>query len=435
MSDATRNVFVVGLSGYQRRLLERLPDAARYRFHELLPHDRLRGVADFHAGNLLEEARGVLRAFHGPVHGVVTFLDFPALEIAALLAADQGLPGPRFVNLLRCSHKYWSRLLQRSAVPEHVPRFTAFDPFEGDVVVRLEKESGYPMWIKPINAYRSHLGFRISDRAELEARLPELRAGIGRLAEPFARFLAMADLPPEIAALPSHACIAEGIIGGWQCTLEGYVYRGEPRVYAVVDSVTEANGVSFARYQYPSGLPDSVRERMTAVAERAVTGTGLDNAAFNAELYWDRDSDRIWLLEINPRISESHCELLEKVDGASHQQVALDLAEGRRPDPPHRQGQWPMAAKFFTRAFHDSRVVRLPGPDQVRAAERAVPGVTVELQVRPDEDLHALREQDSYSYELAWVWVGGRDEADLLVRYERIKAMLGIEMADNQEIS
>ncbi|MFP4561387.1 MAG: ATP-grasp domain-containing protein [Thiohalorhabdus sp.] len=435
MAVSQRNIFVVALSDYQRRLLERLPRSGDYAFHELLPQDRLRGVSDFHVGALLEQARQRLRAFDGPVHGVTTFIDFPALELSALLAADIGLPGPGLESLLGCSHKYWSRCLQRQAVPEHVPPFAAFDPFDPNAAEDLEKDLGYPFWIKPVNAFRSHLGYRIDNRSELEARLPELRAGIERLAEPFARFLGLADLPAEISALPAHTCLAEGMIGGRQATLEGYVYRGAPRVYAVVDSVTEANRVSFARYQYPSALPARVQERMREVAERAVTATGLDNAPFNAELYWDPDSDRIWLLEINPRISESHCELLEKVDGASHQQVAIDLAEGRRPDPPHRKGAWPMAAKFFVRAFRDSTVARLPDPERVREVEGKVPGTTVELRVRPDEQLHDLQDQDSYSYELAWVWVGGEGTEDLLARYRRVKALLGIEMADHQEIS
>jgi hypothetical protein len=36
--------------------------------------------------------------------------------------------------------------------------------------------------------------------------------------------------------------------------------------------------------------------------------------------------DTIWLLEINTRISKSHCPLFRRVDGASHHQVMLDLA-------------------------------------------------------------------------------------------------------------
>ncbi len=217
--------------------------------------------------------------------------------------------------------------------------------------------------------------------------------------------------------------------------MEGYVYSGEPQVYAIVDSIREPNQVSFARYQYPSELPDSIQERLTAVAERAVHATGLDNSAFNVECFWDRDGDRIWLLEINPRISESHCEVLEKVDGASHQQVAIDLAEGRRPDPPRGAGRWPVAAKFFVRAFRDGTVARLPDPERVREVERQVPGATIELKVDPGERLEDLKDQDSYSYELAWIWLGGESTNDLLARYNRIRALLNIEIADRQELS
>ena len=62
--------------------------------------------------------------------------------------------------------------------------------------------------------------------------------------------------------------MAEELIGGRQCTLEGYIQRGRVTVYGVVDSIRDRNRSTFIRYQYPSLLPRGVQERMIRIAHR-----------------------------------------------------------------------------------------------------------------------------------------------------------------------
>ncbi len=434
MPERPREIFVVGLEPHQRRVLERLPRAGELRFHALLPAERLRGVQHLPMDILYREAQETLEAWHGPVDGIITLLDFPAPEIAALLIRERGLPGPGLEAVMRCNHKYWSRLLQQDAVPEAVPAFAPFDPFDEDAAAALEGHPGYPLWVKPLNAYRSLLGFRVEDRAGLERALNALRDGIARLADPFSWFLPRTELPREIATLPAHTCIAESILAGHQCTLEGYVQDGTPHAYAVIDSIRDPNGVSFARYQYPSTLPASVQARMAELAERAVQATGLQHSPFNVEFFYDAERDRIGLLEINPRLSQSHCEILEMVNGASHQQIAVDLALGRAPQVPEREGPWPCAAKLFIRAFRDGCVRRVPDGERIREIEQRLPGVSIQLQVAAGERLSKLADQDSYSFELACVWIGAEDTRQLLARFEQCRDWLGIEIdSDGQE--
>ena len=79
---------------------------------------------------------------------------------------------------------------------------------------------------------------------------------------------------------------------------------------------------------------------MKDLTERVMTHIGYDNAAFNIEYFWDEVQNRVWLLEINTRISQSHCDLFEKVDGISNQQVSRPGA-GPAPGMPYRQGRIP----------------------------------------------------------------------------------------------
>lgn len=427
------HIFVVGLEPHQRQILERLPAADGMCFHALIPAERLRGVEELPIERLYREGSATLAARGGPIDGIIALLDFPATEIAALLARDHGLPGPPLEAILRCNHKYWSRLLQEQAAPQAVPRFYAFDPFHEGAIVRIEQEIGYPCWVKPVNAYRSMLGFRADCRPEMDQAVAQLRQGVQRLAEPFAWILEQAELPEPIKTLPPHICLAEQIIGGHQCTLEGYLHQGEPQVYAVIDSIQAPNGLSFARYQYPSALPQSVQARMSQIACQVARAAGLDQALFNVELFHDKQQDQIWLLEINPRLSQSHCELLEKVDGVSHQQIAIDLALGRTPRIHHGDGEWPCAAKFFVRAYRDGRVIRVPGQNHIAAIEQQLPGVSIQLHVNAEEVLSQLADQDSYSYELASIWIGGHSTEELEAKYQKCEELLGIEVDYVQE--
>lgn len=428
MTQQLDNIFVIGLDDHQHEVLERLPQARRYHFHNLLGAERFRGVEQIDVEQLYADAKAQLEQWAGDTAAIISLLDFPATEIAALLCNEFALPGPNIEAVLRCNHKYWSRLIQHRTASQVVPQFTAFDPFDPAATANLENELDYPFWIKPMNAYRSLLGFGIYSRAQLDSAIEQLREGVLRLAEPFDWVLQRCPLPGEIAALPAHICIAESIIGGHQCTLEGYAHKGQAHIYAVVDSIREPNGVSFSRYQYPSSLPRDIQEYMADIAVRTVTATGLDQCPFNVEFFYAQSDAKVWLLEINPRLSQSHCELLEKVDGVSHQRIAIDLAQGRSPQIQYRRGRWPCAAKFFVRAYSPGQVTKVPSPERIRAIERLIPGAAIQLQVNTADSLAELTDQDSYSYELANIWLGGTDTDDLLARFARCRELLAIEI-------
>src|SRR5262249_22632014 len=60
--------------------------------------------------------------------GVVGPGDYPGCMLAAAVGEALGRPTPRFADVVRLSHKYYSREIQRRLVPEATPRFTAYDP-------------------------------------------------------------------------------------------------------------------------------------------------------------------------------------------------------------------------------------------------------------------------------------------------------------------
>jgi hypothetical protein len=419
-----KHIFVVGLDDFHLAQLRTLPDAEQYLFHPLFTYREIKQQDRFPVAWLIDEGARKLQAFPDRVSAVVGYWDFPVSTTLPILRRSVGLPGPSLESVLKCEHKYWSRLLQRQVVPENVPDFCAVDPFSPDPLGQVT--IAFPFWLKPVKSVLSHLGFRINDPSDFKDAIRRIRAEIYRYAEPFNLILKRAELPSEIVPIDGFHCVAETLIsGGSQCTQEGYVFGGAVNVYGTVDSLRCGPAQSsFSRYQYPSDLPESVRHRMAEICRRFIQHIGYDTAPFNIEFFWEAAKDRIWLLEINPRISKSHAPLFHMVDGIYHHQVMVDLGLGRCPQFSPGGGQHPLAAKFMVRAFADARVTRVPTAAEISSVEQEVPGTRILVEVREGMLLSEMRDQDSYSYELATIFVGADNHAELESRFHACMARL-----------
>ncbi|WP_299017782.1 ATP-grasp domain-containing protein [uncultured Photobacterium sp.] len=424
-----KNIFVLGSDEFNLSLMKTLASASDYCFHVLFDYDEVRMGVGQPVPILYKDGLAKLKSFPGSVDAIVGYWDFPVSTLLPLLCQPFNLPSPSFEALLKCEHKYWSRLEQRRVIPEYIPDFCVVDPFGNDPGQQISLP--FPYWLKPVKAASSQLGFMVRNVSERQAAIEEIQQKIARFAEPFNYLMQFAELPDEVKAVDGNYCIAEAIISnGQQCTLEGYVYHSRCCVYGTVDSIREGeHNSSFSRYQYPSTLPPHIQQKMISVTERFLQHIGFDNGPFNIEYYWDSEADRIWLLEVNARISKSHCPLFNSVDGMSHHQVMLDLALGKEPDFPHRQGPFRYAAKFMWRVHSDAVVVKVPSEQQIQAVIREFPGCEIKLHIHEGMRLSDLINQDSYSYEIAVVFIGGDSEHELLEKYHNVKQALDLELS------
>ncbi|WP_084399100.1 ATP-grasp domain-containing protein [Henriciella aquimarina] len=427
-----KNIFVIGLEPFNLRLLQKVHHAETYEFHGLLDYDSVTFDPDMDAETLLEHAFEQLDAFPGTVDAIVGYWDFPTVLMMPIIRKRYGLPGPSLESVLKCEHKYWARQKQAEVLPECVPSFALVDPF--DEAAADQPPLPYPFWIKPVKAHSSLLGFRVNDIEDYRHALEANRKGIHIFAKSMTQIMGHAEIPDEFAGMDGWKCIAESIISaGRQCTLEGYVYQGTPEVYGTVDSVRGPNRSSFERYEYPSILPVTVRERMIEAAKRLVTHVGLDNTPFNMEFYWNSRTDHIWLLETNARISKSHSPMFEKVEGVPHKEVMVDVALGRKPEYPLGEGAYRHAAKFMLRHYdrgRDGLVTRAPGSEEVSEIERQFPGCEISPHVSEGMHLQDSHMRDSYSTELADIFVGAQSHHTLMHTYHEIVDALNIKISD-----
>lgn len=423
-----KNIFVVGLDDFHLRQMRSLPEAEDYAFHPLFSYSDIFSGDRIPVKSLLDDSLTRLSSFEGSVDAIVGYWDFPISTVLPLLREPYGLPSPSFESLLKCEHKYWSRLEQARVVPDLIPDFVAVDPFSETVADDIPFD--YPFWIKPVKSESSHLGFKVRNRTELDQALEEIRRKIDWLAEPFDYLLQFAELPDQVAAIDGRHCVVETLISkGRQCTLEGYVQEGDVVIYGVVDSVREGQHRScFSRYQYPSTIPRRIQMKMVAATQRFLRAIGYDNSPFNVEFYWDEARDSISLLEVNTRMSRSHSPLFQLVDGAYNHRVMLSVGLGKKPDVPVREGRYPCAAKFMWREYRDARVRKVPSKALMADIGRRYPGTEIEFNVEPGTRLSGLQIQDSYSYEIGVIFVGGKDRRDLLRKYDDIRHRLEREL-------
>jgi biotin carboxylase len=167
---------------------------------------------------------------------------------------------------------------------------------------------------------------------------------------------------------------------------------------------------------------------MYDITEDLLHHIGYDNNSFNIEFFWNKAKDKIWLLEVNTRVSQSHSDLFENVDGASNHQITVELGLGNDPHFPKRKGDYKCAAKFFYRYWEDGYVKKAPSEADIEKVQNDIPGVLIVPQAEEAMRLSDMLEKDSYSYELCWIFVGGKDHKDLVRKYREAIKMLPYEI-------
>ncbi|MFF0493680.1 acetyl-CoA carboxylase biotin carboxylase subunit family protein [Nocardia sp. NPDC004068] len=423
-----RDIFVLALDKGNLRTLQQVPGAERFRYHGLL------GIEETQEGEipieeLLHKARRELEAFDGEIAAIVGYWDFPVTALVPMLCERFGLPSADLEAIAKCEHKYWSRL-EQSEVVDDLPKFGIVD-LAGEP--RLPEGMAYPVWLKPVKSFSSELAFHVHDDREFADAVDRIREGVGRVGKPFEFVLDRLDLPAEIAEIGGQACLAEEALTGVQAATEGYVYQGKVVVNGALDSINYPDTPCFLRHQYPSQLPPEIVRRMTEISERVIERIGLDNTMFSIEFFCEPDTGRVTILEINPRHSQSHADMFLAVGGVPNHHCMLALGLGEDPAMPRGEGPYEIAAKWYHRRFADAVVRRVPTAAEIERIQREIPGVTVELVTAEGARLSDAPAQDSYSFELADIFVGADSEAELIRKYDKCVAALRFEFEEIEQ--
>lgn len=428
-----RNIFVVALEEQQRKELLTLRHNQDFDVHGLLEIETAVEAKNFSFNDLLNKARQELEQFPGSIDAIVAHWDFPTSVLVPLLCKEYDIPSPSVESVLKCEHKYWSRLEQQKVIPECVPKFCSIDPFADNPMEQVSLE--YPFWLKPVKAFSSQLGFKIENSDQYHAAIEEIRNVIPRFGDPFNEALDYVDRPQEIQSRDGNTCIAEEIVSGVQGAPEGTMFQGEFNVHGIVTQPRTTSEAPYDRLVYPSDLPEPVHRRMIDASKEYLEHIGFDNGCFNAEFMWDENSDKLWLIEFNTRISQSHSELFIMVDGISNHEAAIDIALGQRPSLLNRQGSSPVAAKCFIPydEHKDGVIARIPSGEEIAGIKQRFPGTMIRLDVEPGTRLGELPNQDQFCYHLGTLFIAGENHDQIQERYQACLEMLKFEVEPLQD--
>jgi hypothetical protein len=417
-----KRVLLVFPTAWDRRQLAALAPGVRARY-EVVPD----GPADEDVRwdlDVLGHIEARARSWRGALQGVTSSSDYPGAIVAAALAEALRLPGSPPEAVLRAGHKYYSRLVQREVVPEAVPDFALLDP---DDPATWPRPGDFPRFVKPVKASFSLFARRVADGDELAALLAspalrEFRDYHGRLFDLLAgRYTRFEH--------GSRWFVSEGVLTGQQVTVEGWVQRGRASVLGVVDTGFHPGTTSFARFDYPSALPEPVQDRLGAIACRVAEALRLDHTLFNVEMFHDGATGKSGIVELNPRPCGQFYDLYEKVDGTNGLEVALALATGEPVTVQRRRGRFAAAASFPLRVFESVRVRRAPEPGDLRRVEAEHPGSLVWSDVQSGDRLHVGRDsEDGSSVRYAILNLGAEDRSALEAKRDTVARALGFEL-------
>lgn len=359
--------------------------------------------------------------------GVVSHHEQFGALAAALVAERLGLPGAPPAAIVAAQHKLHARAVLARVAPEASLAAAALDARYGDdVPATLPPGLDWPLYVKPVKAAFSVLARRVDDRDALQAHTRfgrRERWVIRRLVEPFDRIARR--LLPEAGT--AHRLMLEAPVPPDcpQYNLDGWAWQGQVHALGVVDAVMYPGTQAFMRWEHPSRLAATVQARALDVARRFLGAIGFHTGCFNMEFFHDPVTDRLSVIEFNPRLASQFGDLYLRVQGVDPHAMSLAMAQGQDPATLPRQAPTAgIAASLVYRSFPGDTVPAAPGPAQrARVAERW-----------PDALVYAFPKQGAgLARDYKWtgshrhgiVHLGAPDRAALYRATEAASALLG----------
>jgi hypothetical protein len=343
---------------------------------------------------------------------------------AALVAERLRLPGATPESILAAQHKLHARRVLQRVAPEANLRFTVVDAGDDGCLPPLIE---YPAFVKPVKGAFSVLARRVEhpDHLRTHVRFDSTeRWLIRQLVEPFERVCG-ARLPQAGSA---YRMLLEEPVAPQtaQFNLDGWVRHGRVHALGVVDAVMYPGTQAFMRWEHPSRLCAGVQRRALDVARRFLGAIGYAHGFFNLEFFYDELTDRLSVIECNPRLASQFSDLYERVHGIDAHAMALALALDADPTTlPLGRPTARAAASLVYRAFDARGEVPLaPGASQREALAVRFPDALLFTFAKRGRALaRDFRWTGSHRYGI--VHLGGDDDEHLRQRCEVASTLLG----------
>jgi hypothetical protein len=368
MSDDRPRVGLMFVHDFDRTALDARPEACFDRAgFDLFRFPSQLGLATFRIDRFVR--RQIRRGRDRGWRGVYSAQEQYGALATALIAQGLGLPGTDPRAIVAAQHKAHARAVLAQVAPQATLAYQVLpvelgQPLSEDLIQTL----AFPVYVKPIKAAFSVLARRIEHPQQLREHLRFSaweRYLIGRLVDPFEQV--RQQLLPEAGS--AHRMLAETPIDPEvsQYNLDGFVQQGRVHAIGVVDALMYPGTQAFMRWDVPSRLAPPVQARALEIAARFLQAIGFTHGLFNLEFFHDSRTDRITVIECNPRMASQFSDLYRRVLGLDLHRLALRLALGECGlDTPRDAPTAAVASSLVYRSFPGDAVP--PAPSRSRRA-------------------------------------------------------------------
>ncbi|TWC76332.1 ATP-grasp domain-containing protein [Rhizobium sp. SJZ105] len=240
----------------------------------------------FQVGDAAEILRDIRKSTNGNVTDVITFDDgLQVIADAIKAAADLPHRDLRLLEILSDKTRFKKLPFGEIIAPYFE---VSLDLSIFDIKSRIADRFGYPVVVKPSNAFYSAGVIRINSEDELAEGL--------NVARRTARLMKISR--------GSSAIIVEKYIPGDEYAVDGFVVDGKIYCIQVHEKWPKLVGPRFheqAYITYPASFHEPNVQSAARFAASALAMCGLDNSPFHLEIR--KDAQRMYLLEIAARLS------------------------------------------------------------------------------------------------------------------------------------
>jgi hypothetical protein len=322
--------------------------------------------------------------------------------VAAALCEEFGLPGPSVESVFLCIHKYYSRRSESAPIRCDYIDLHAENP----------QVSIYPCYIKPPWLNLGILGFKLDSPDDLRRALAIARRDYGAWSPLYYPFFRRYVDHKKYPLATRDIMLVEEFIDGPQVTVEGWVYRKEPFIWAITDTNTYSGTRVIDNFSLPSRHSKHIQHLLARRAKEAIRNVGLDNGFFNIEFWCHEDS--VTLTEINGRAATCFYNLYRHCLDACVYEAGLQLACGHNPSVELGAAKR-VGGQFNFITFAEDRADRLL--DFTRA--RAIPGITLYF-----SEQDQVKQMSEFGIVLAQLDLFGDSYDEIHAEAERLRRLL-----------
>jgi hypothetical protein len=350
--------------------------------------------------------------------GIVATSDLSSI-IGGIISSETGLIFSDLKSLILCQNKYHCRRIQEKETPQIVPKYSlASDP------VSLYNLN-FPAFVKPLRGHLSMFSYKVNSPSEAREKYLIHKKDLAKLNQDYQKLLLpkLSHNQPKIYEIKVDDMICEDYLEGDQLTVDLSVFRGQIIILGTTQSVYHPEYASFTRFEHPNTHSRKVEQMIKTPLYKLISKLKLNNTLLNIELKYDKHQEKIYIIEINTRMSFQFVNLIKAVSGINLIKIASEIATNQRPSFRKIHTQNSLCYSMVLRKQGNMLVTKTPSPENIRQIYARFPEIKITILVKKNQRLSEI-DQDTQSYRYCLIDIPGNSKHEILSKFNKIDSML-----------